>query len=155
MTDINVESYLATTPEQTERFGELAAPKLEAGMLVFLTGELGAGKTTWVRGVLRGLHHEGPVKSPTYTLLEPYYLQSFDVYHFDLYRVTDPQEIEFLGMRDYLDNTGVCLIEWPERAYTLLPEPDCRIEFLHEDHGRRLIVDCTTPAGEVLCASRG
>ena len=153
MTDVTADNYLVPTPEQMEHFGELAARRLKPGMLVFLTGELGAGKTTWVRGVLRGLHYDGPVKSPTYTLVEPYYLQSFNVYHFDLYRINDPQEIEFLGIRDYLDSTGVCLIEWPERAHALLPEPDCRIEFLHEDHGRRLIVDRNTAAGEILCAS--
>lgn len=155
MTERSAGSYLVSTPEQMERLGQRAAGGLSPGLLVFLSGELGSGKTTWVRGVLRGLHYDGPVKSPTYTLLEPYYLQDFAVYHFDLYRIESASEVEFLGLRDYLDSAGVCLIEWPERAQALLPEPDCRIEFLHDDNGRRLIVDCLSDAGEVLCVSMG
>ena len=141
------------TAEQMEQIGQAAAQGIRKGQIVFLSGTLGSGKTTWVRGLLRGLNYTGPVKSPTYTLVEPYYLQDFNVYHFDWYRVNDPSELEFLALRDYLDGSGVCLIEWPERGLDLLPQPDCRINFCFENNSRRLTVTCNTDLGEPLCAS--
>ncbi len=96
--------------------------------LVFLTGELGAGKTTLTRGILRGLGHLGPVKSPTYTLLEPYAAQplapDMPVYHFDFYRIGDPAELDYIGIDEILDGPGLVLIEWPQRAGDRLPTPD-------------------------------
>ena len=91
--------------------------------VVFLHGELGAGKTTLVRGLLDAAGHSGNVKSPTYTLLEPYNIGRLDVYHFDLYRVNDPQELEFVGIDEIVDGPGLKLFEWPERAGSWLPAP--------------------------------
>jgi tRNA threonylcarbamoyladenosine biosynthesis protein TsaE len=92
--------------------------------VVFMNGQLGAGKTTMVRGILTELGHSGVVKSPTYTLLEPYELDALNVFHFDLYRVGDPQELEFIGFDEIIDGDGIKLFEWPERARRWLPAPD-------------------------------
>jgi tRNA threonylcarbamoyladenosine biosynthesis protein TsaE len=109
-----------------------------AGGLVFLTGELGAGKTTLVRGLLRGLGHEGPVRSPTYTLVESFELSQARVHHLDLYRIADPEELEYLGIRDLLDGASLVLVEWPERGAGVLPAPDLRVHIEHCDGGRTL-----------------
>ena len=106
--------------------------------LVFLRGELGAGKTTLARGILRGLGHTGPVKSPTYTLLEPYTLGEREVLHFDFYRIEDPEELAFIGIDDLMGSAALKLVEWPERARHLLPHPDLDIS-LHEISGGRLL----------------
>ncbi len=112
-------------------------------MTVFLEGDLGAGKTTLTRGVLRALGHVGRVKSPTYTLTESYSLAGFELYHFDLYRMSDPREWLDAGFRDVADGGGVNLVEWPERAQGLLPLPDLRIALSVRDEGR--IADITAP----------
>ena len=105
--------------------------------IVFLSGELGAGKTTLVRGVLRSLGHVGAVKSPTYTLCEPYSIgDDASICHFDLYRLGQAEELEFLGFRDYLSSGSLLLIEWPERAAGGLPAPDIEIRLNHCDSGR-------------------
>jgi tRNA threonylcarbamoyladenosine biosynthesis protein TsaE len=114
------------------------AAKIRWGSVIWLQGQLGAGKTTWVRGLLRGMGYDGPVKSPTYTFVESYSFGRHVVHHFDLYRLADPEELEFLGWRDYLSPNALCLIEWPERAEVLLPAPQvtCKIDLLQK--GRRL-----------------
>jgi len=107
---------------------------------VFLQGELGAGKTTLVRGILRALGYDGAVKSPTYTLLEPYELADRMVFHFDLYRIGDSEELDFIGMDELLDAPAIKLIEWPERAEDRLPRPDIDIHFSFQAEGRRVEV---------------
>jgi len=126
----------------TEAVGRAIAPALLPGMVVTLSGELGAGKTTLVRGLLRGFHIAGPVKSPTYTLVEPYSVSSLYLYHFDFYRLGGSEEWEAAGFREYFRDDAICLIEWPERAGPLLPSPDLHIVLEVIDEGRR----CTLTA---------
>lgn len=123
---------------------------LAAGQLIFLSGELGAGKTTFVRALLRGLGYDATVKSPTYTLVESYSVGGLAVYHFDLYRLRDPQELESIGFRDYLDGRGVCLVEWPERAAEYLPVPDLKVSIEHEKNKRRIDFHALSPVGSAL-----
>ena len=126
--------------EAQVRCGETLARLLPSRAIVFLEGNLGAGKTTLVRGVLRGLGWQGNVKSPTYTIVEPYELDGVNLYHFDLYRLADPEELEYLGLREMLGH-GMLFFEWPERGRGFLPEPDCVIHISHSREGRELAID--------------
>lgn len=127
--------------------GEHLAAQLAVGALVFLEGDLGAGKTTLVRGILRGLGHTGVVKSPTYTLLEPYELSSYLVYHFDFYRIAESQELDFIGIDELMDSTALKLVEWPERAADRLPAPDLRVRIHVEGEGRRIDMETRLKTG--------
>jgi tRNA threonylcarbamoyladenosine biosynthesis protein TsaE len=131
----------------TLTFGKQLAQLLEAGMFVALSGNLGSGKTTLTRGVLRGLGFAGKVKSPTYTLVELYNLSRLDLYHFDLYRFNDPQEWLDAGFGDYFEPRHLCLVEWPERAGGLLPVADLEISLNVEDDGRRIRIAAETEHG--------
>lgn len=142
-----IRERLADSAPAMEALGEWLAPLLKPGMVIFLRGELGAGKTTLVRGLLRAVGHTGSVKSPTYTLVEPYALAGLQIFHFDLYRLKDPEELEFLGMRDYLEGQGVCLVEWPERGAGMLPGPDIDILIESLQQGRRVRVTAHTDIG--------
>ena len=121
-------------------FGGKVADELPNGGIVLLKGNLGAGKTTLVRGLLRHLGHQGIVKSPTYTLVEPYNLKGREVYHFDLYRLGDPEELEYMGGRDYWESGALCLIEWPEQAKGYLPEADLTINIEYQENGREISI---------------
>ncbi len=118
--------------------GAVLSRILGGGTTVYLEGDLGMGKTTLVRGVLRRKGVNGAVKSPTYTLVEPYELGGLTVYHFDLYRLGNPEELEFMGIRDYFDAESLCLVEWPERGRGFLPPADLVINIEPEGRGRRL-----------------
>lgn len=120
----------------TLALGARLAAVLRPGMAVWLSGDLGAGKTTLTRGLLRALGHGGRVKSPTYTLVEIYPFSSFNLYHFDLYRFADPVEWEEAGFREYFNPESICLVEWPERAGALLPRPDLEVRLDIEGDGR-------------------
>lgn len=117
---------------------------------IHLIGQLGAGKTTLVRGLARALGIEGPIKSPTYTLVEPYARDGVTLYHFDLYRLGDGEELEYLGARDAFAEPALCVIEWPERAQAWLPEPDLLVRLTVSGAGRDAEVSAGTPRGEKL-----
>jgi tRNA threonylcarbamoyladenosine biosynthesis protein TsaE len=121
------------------------AAHLKSGMVIYLHGDLGAGKTTFVRGVLHGLGHAGKVKSPTYTLVEPYLFADMALNHFDLYRFTDAHEWEAAGFRDYFNPQSVCMIEWPEKAQGVIPTADIDIYLAYEADCRRLRYEPHTP----------
>lgn len=127
--------------------GAQLAAAVEPGTVVYLEGELGMGKTTLCRGFIQSLGHVAAVKSPTYTLVEPYQLGELKVYHFDLYRLGDPEELEYMGIRDYFDGESLCLVEWPERGCGVLPPADLVINIEREDSGRRLLIRAGTAEG--------
>ncbi|OIQ84023.1 tRNA threonylcarbamoyladenosine biosynthesis protein TsaE [mine drainage metagenome] len=137
----------------TLALGADLARVLEAGMTIWLQGNLGAGKTTLVRGLLRGLGHAGKVKSPTYTLVEPYVVSGLYLYHFDLYRFVDPEEWDAAGFRDYFNPQSVCLVEWPDKAGGLLPAPDVEISLAPDGGGRSAVLAATTEIG-LRCLKR-
>jgi tRNA threonylcarbamoyladenosine biosynthesis protein TsaE len=127
-----------TGESQQEALGAALAGVIEPPCVIYLAGDLGAGKTTLARGLLRGLGYNGRVKSPTYTLMEPYELPSLHCYHFDLYRLADPEELQFLGIEDLLDADALLLVEWPERGEGVLPIADLTLQIFHEGLSRRV-----------------
>jgi tRNA threonylcarbamoyladenosine biosynthesis protein TsaE len=146
---------LIDSPAQQEKLGERLASLLTGDCLLFLSGDLGTGKTTLARGILRGLGHSGVVKSPSYTLVEPYELAGRTVYHLDLYRVTDPHELDEFGLRDLVGDGSLMIVEWPERGATALPTPDIEIRLSHAGHARVLELSAGTRHGtEILAHAR-
>jgi len=140
MKQADIENRLRLTGEpQMLSFAAKMADVLVGGGLIFLEGTLGAGKTTLSRGLIQAMGHHGPVKSPTYTLVEEYNLEGQRVCHFDLYRLGDPEELEYMGIREYLTDGTLCLIEWPERGRGVLPEPDLLIHI--DDAGEARILN--------------
>lgn len=135
--------------EALEQFAAQLAQHATPGLVVYLRGSLGAGKTTFARGFLHGLGYHGVVKSPTYTLVEPYSFEGgLTCYHFDLYRLADPEELEFTGARDYFNDASICLIEWPEKAAGFLHEADIDCTLEHHPQGRKITLTACSEKGE-------
>jgi tRNA threonylcarbamoyladenosine biosynthesis protein TsaE len=134
-----IELRLTGEAEQ-EALGRRLALNCRAPCIVYLEGDLGAGKTTLARGFLRGIGYQGRVKSPTYTLLEPYELDNLNCYHFDLYRLADAEELAYLGIEDLLTENSVLLIEWPEKGVGGLPAADLRIKIQHDSLSRQISI---------------
>jgi tRNA threonylcarbamoyladenosine biosynthesis protein TsaE len=137
----------------TARFGAALSRGVEPGRVLHLTGDLGTGKTTLVRGLLRALGVHGAVKSPTYTWVEPYELSRLDLYHFDLYRFGDRTEWLTSGLREYFRPDAFCIVEWPEKAGSLLPPPDLSVALSYDGEARQARVDSRSPAGEAWLSS--
>lgn len=139
--------YIADGEAAMVAFGEALGRACAGRGVVFLEGDLGMGKTTLCRGILRAYGHQGAVKSPTYTLVEPYELGAQQLYHFDLYRLADPEELEYLGVRDYFAEKALCLVEWPARGSGLLPVPDLSLSIEVRGEGRRIECRAMTDHG--------
>ncbi len=135
--------YLNNT-EATEQFGASLYKVLPAKCVIFLQGDLGAGKTTLVRGFLRAAGFNGTVKSPTYNLVEEYAIAQQTVFHFDLYRLSSPEELEWIGINDYFAQQSICFIEWPDLGLGFLPEPDIIIALSQQEQGRVLVITDNT-----------
>jgi tRNA threonylcarbamoyladenosine biosynthesis protein TsaE len=136
--------------EAQGRFGAQLAAVCPPRVMIYLQGDLGTGKTTLVRGFLRGRGEQGAVRSPTFTLVESYDLKDGKLYHLDLYRLADPQELEFLGWRDLVAEQAVVFVEWPERGAGWLPEPDLLIVLEHRESGRVVKLLPKSPTGHAL-----
>lgn len=134
-----MECFLADTAA-TEHWGANLFAQTTAPQVIFLHGDLGAGKTTLVRGFLRAAGYQGTVKSPTYNLVEEYPLPDFTLYHFDLYRLTSPEELEWIGIDDYFSDDAVCFIEWPDKGAGFLPPANLEIHLKPENNGRLITI---------------
>jgi tRNA threonylcarbamoyladenosine biosynthesis protein TsaE len=141
-------SYFLADEAATEVFGRQLAACLSPGMVIYLEGDLGAGKTTLVRALLRAVGHQGPVKSPTYTLVEVYVVSSLYWYHFDFYRFNHPEEFVDAGLGEYFRSDSVCLVEWPDKAAGFVPPPDLVVALDFEQDGRRVTLCARSPEGE-------
>jgi tRNA threonylcarbamoyladenosine biosynthesis protein TsaE len=131
----------------TQHLGEKLATILAAGQVIYLEGDLGAGKTTLARALIRASGHVGPVKSPTYSLVEVYVISSLYLYHFDFYRFESPEEFLDAGFSEYFNDAAICLVEWPERAEGCVPKADLRLQLHHAGLGRVLKAVADSPAG--------
>ncbi|WP_404341428.1 tRNA (adenosine(37)-N6)-threonylcarbamoyltransferase complex ATPase subunit type 1 TsaE [Pseudoalteromonas mariniglutinosa] len=134
----------------TVAMGNRLASLIEQGAVIYLHGDLGAGKTTLTRGIVQGLGHQGKVKSPTYTLVEPYQLACHSIFHFDLYRLGDPEELEYMGIRDYFSPQAICVVEWPEKGGEFIPTPDLDITLSYQGDARRILINSLSERGNII-----
>jgi len=141
---IETKNIILADETATLDFGRWLASRVNFPSVIFLQGELGAGKTTLIRGFLRGLGFEGSVKSPTFTLVEEYTLEKGDVYHFDLYRLNFPEELESIGIREYFKSDSIVLLEWPERGKGFLPKADLLLILKIIPGGRELFIQSSS-----------
>lgn len=146
-------TFFLNNEDDTIAVGRQLARYIKAPLTLYLTGDLGAGKTTLSRGLIQGLGHQGAVKSPTYTLVEPYELNGVEIYHFDLYRLNDPEELEFMGIRDYFSDKSLCIVEWPDKGEGLLPDADIHLHLSYVNSGREIHIQALSKSGEKLLAA--
>lgn len=139
--------HLATENDMLA-FGARFAAAIEGGAIIFLNGSLGAGKTTFTRGFLRHLGYTAKVKSPTYTLVEPYDIDGRMIFHFDLYRLDNPGELEFIGIQDYFTSDAICIVEWPDKGFPLLPAPDLVCDIIFNKTGRDIVIEAQSEKGQ-------
>ena len=137
----------------TLRLGEAVAIGANNGLVLHLRGELGSGKTTLARGMLRALGYAGRVRSPSYTLVEPYSLSRLHLYHFDFYRFKDRSEWLSSGFREYFNPASLCIVEWPERAGDLIAPPDLEVELRYHGEARAATLSAHTARGEAWLAA--
>jgi len=143
---------LLENESETLRAGKILANVCRGAGIIYLKGELGTGKTTLCRGMLRQFQHTGPVKSPTFTLVEPYEIGAYKIYHFDLYRLADPAELEYVGIDDYFSQDSLCLVEWPEKGRGSLPKSDLLIKLEVYERGRIVRLCAGSTLGEKMSA---
>jgi tRNA threonylcarbamoyladenosine biosynthesis protein TsaE len=143
---VKITKNIASESSMLELAAQLARSIAE-GAVIFLSGPLGAGKTTFTRGFLRGLGYDSKVKSPTYTLVEPYEIAGRNIFHFDFYRLNHASELEHIGINEYFFPAAICLIEWPEKGFPLLPEPDLTCSIAFADNGREVTIAANTARG--------
>ncbi len=154
-----LEYFLAdelATIELGNNLAKVVLNEEEQALIVYLHGDLGAGKTTLTRGFVQGMGHKGNVKSPTYTIVEPYELGNWRIYHFDLYRLSDAEELEYLGIRDYFSSNCCCFIEWPEKGAQFLSNADIEIKMIYKQNQRIIkLLACSDRGNFVLSALAG
>ena len=146
--DDNASALFLPDEAATLALGGALAALLVPGLLIFLEGDLGVGKTTVVRGLLRALGYSGKVKSPTYTLVELYVISGLNLYHFDFYRFNQPEEYLDAGLDEYFQGTGVCLVEWPDKAGAYLPVADLCLRLSHAQTGRQVRLRAASQKGQ-------
>ena len=141
-------SFTIKGAEQTVKLGTILSAlcvplckKLQRSILINLEGDLGAGKTTFSKGFIGTCGYNDVVRSPTYTLVEPYEFENYSIYHFDLYRLLDPEELEYMGIRDYFSKPCVCLVEWPDKAQGVLPSPDIVLKLSYLEQSRQVVIE--------------
>lgn len=138
------------TEEDLQKLAANIAETAKAGAVIFLYGPLGAGKTTFTRGFMRAIGYTDKVKSPTFALVEPYEIADLSIFHFDFYRVEDANELEQIGIREYFSPTSICIIEWPEKGFPLLPLPDLACYIAFAEKGRDVRIEASTDRGQAM-----